>query len=258
MKESVNFDRATQFYDATRGFPNGVDEKIGQFIIETARLNQQTKLLEVGVGTGRISLALSDHIPSIIGADISYGMLQVLQNKQDKVIVHPTQADGIALPYATNTFDTVLIVHVLHLVPHPEKILNELKRILKPDGYFIHCFVTNGDKNLIDPVVLAQMQSRPKSETGTNRKHVPTIIEDKGWQLEKNDSLPYVVTESAQQIYDNVRNRVWSSLWDVSDEALQISLDTIAQTITKYHDDNYDAQIRYQKIFTVQLFRASS
>jgi len=258
MEESVNFDRAVRFYDATRGFPNDIADKIGQFIADIAQLNQSMALLEVGVGTGRIALSLSNHVKTIMGADISFDMLRVLQDKQANKLVYPSQADGIALPYADNTFDAIIIVHVLHLVPHPQQILSEVKRVIKPNGQFLHCFVANGDKTLIDPVVLAQIKTRPKSESGKNRKHVPDVIDESGWYLEQDATLPYIVTETAQHIYDNVKKRVWSSLWDVSDDALHLSLDAIAEAIDKHHNGNYNAEVSYQKTVTVQVFRASS
>ncbi|MGQ9836552.1 MAG: hypothetical protein ACUVRV_00945 [Cyanobacteriota bacterium] len=53
---SVCFDRAASFYDVTRGFPAGVDEEIADAILSAVEATQNTYFLEVGIGTGRLSL----------------------------------------------------------------------------------------------------------------------------------------------------------------------------------------------------------
>lgn len=42
-----------------------------------------------------------------------------------------------ALPYASETFDAVIISNALHIMPSPEKALAEARRVLKPDGILI-------------------------------------------------------------------------------------------------------------------------
>jgi ubiquinone/menaquinone biosynthesis C-methylase UbiE len=46
------------------------------------------------------------------------------------------QADAQKLPFSDNNFDFVINVESSHRYPDPVKFLNEVKRILKPGGYF--------------------------------------------------------------------------------------------------------------------------
>ena len=46
-------------------------------------------------------------------------------------------ADATALPYADASFDAVLIANALHVMPEPEKALNEIDRVLRPGGVLI-------------------------------------------------------------------------------------------------------------------------
>ncbi|MEL6527542.1 MAG: class I SAM-dependent methyltransferase, partial [Chloroflexota bacterium] len=110
--ESVNFDRAADFYDATRGFPAKIATYIGAFMAKEARLSAESVVLEVGIGTGRIALPLSKHVKGVAGVDISFEMQKVLLNKRTDEPVFPVQADGYRLPYADNAFDAVFVVHV--------------------------------------------------------------------------------------------------------------------------------------------------
>ena len=42
--------------------------------------------------------------------------------------------DMFHLPYADQSFDVVIVVNALHIVPEPEKALSEIRRVLKDDG----------------------------------------------------------------------------------------------------------------------------
>ena len=41
--------------------------------------------------------------------------------------------DMFHLPYADQSFDVVIVSNALHIVPHPERALTELRRVLKND-----------------------------------------------------------------------------------------------------------------------------
>lgn len=46
-------------------------------------------------------------------------------------------ADATALPYEDNSFDVVLIANALHVMPNPEKALEEIRRVLREGGLLI-------------------------------------------------------------------------------------------------------------------------
>jgi SAM-dependent methyltransferase len=134
----VNFDRAAVFYDATRALPAGVAERIGEAIARLVGAGPSTRFLEVGVGTGRITLPLARAGYRCHGVDLSAAMLDALRQK---LAVTPSagrvwvgQADAMALPFRSGTFDVVLLVHLLHLVDDAQRALGEIRRVLSPGG----------------------------------------------------------------------------------------------------------------------------
>lgn len=251
--ESVNFDRAADYYDATRGFPDGVAPQIGQFIAESANLSTNDKLLEIGIGTGRVSVPLASHIDMIAGVDISLEMLKVLLTKRNKLNVLPVVADGHELPYTAECFDAILIVQVLHLVPDPVKILGDVKRVLKPSGRLLHGFTADiTDDN---PVAAALNANRPKRRTGYNWEQVATALDSSGWVQQEETTFTYNYTEKPQTVLDAVKNKVWSSMWGTTDEEIDPAVTAIKQAVDEHYNGNFQAEMQRKSGFTLQILR---
>jgi ubiquinone/menaquinone biosynthesis C-methylase UbiE len=71
---SVAFDRAAGYYDESRGLGPEVQELVADRIEEAA--GPGARLLEVGVGTGRIALPLHRRGRRVVGVDLSLPMLE--------------------------------------------------------------------------------------------------------------------------------------------------------------------------------------
>lgn len=91
-------------------------------------------LLEVGIGTG---LALPLYGPGlrITGIDYSAEMLERAEEKRrahglDNVTLRQMDAGQLDFPDAS--FDTVSVMHVLSVVPDPERALSEIARVCRP------------------------------------------------------------------------------------------------------------------------------
>lgn len=254
--ESVNFDRAADYYDATRGFPDGVAPQIGQFIAKSTSLSTNDKLLEIGIGTGRISLPLASHTNMISGVDISLEMLKVLLTKRDSEKILPVVADGHELPYATDCFDAVLIVHVLHLVPDPVKILGDVKRVLKPGRHLLHGYtaLNTDDEN---PVIKAWMSNRPPRKTGYNWKQTATALDSLDWVQQAEVTFTYNYVETPQTILDAVENKVWSSMWGTTDEEIAPAVAAIKQAVNEHYNGNFQAEMQRKSGFTLQILKPS-
>ncbi|HET9290743.1 MAG TPA: methyltransferase domain-containing protein, partial [Actinomycetes bacterium] len=71
--DSVAFDRAAGFYDESRGLDPAVEEVVADRVEEA--VGPEGRLLEIGVGTGRIALPLHRRGRQVIGLDLSVPML---------------------------------------------------------------------------------------------------------------------------------------------------------------------------------------
>ncbi len=143
--ESVNFDRAAGYYDATRALPG--EAMVSLLGVLVPELAARQPCLEIGVGTGRIALPLHDRGITMAGADIAEAMLARLVANAAGVRPFPLlRADATGLPLANATFGSVLAVHVLHLIPSWQSAVDEAARVLRPGGVFIASF-PGGDSN---------------------------------------------------------------------------------------------------------------
>jgi SAM-dependent methyltransferase len=148
---SVAFDRAAEYYDATRRLrPATHDAIIGQLAGELAG---RGTVLEVGVGTGRIALDLHRRGVSMIGVDLSVPMMRKLVEKAGGAAPFPLAvADATALPFRGGSLGAVIVCHVLHLVSPWQRAVEELGRVVRPGGVIL--------------VELVQGAGGPARETG--------------------------------------------------------------------------------------------
>lgn len=98
------------------------------------------RVLEVGVGTGLSLPAYARHL-EIVGIDLSPEMLDKARERvRGEGLSHVAglhEMDAGDLNFADNSFDTVVAMYVMTVVPEPEKVMRELARVAKPGGEVI-------------------------------------------------------------------------------------------------------------------------
>lgn len=103
-------------------------------------LNPDDSVLEMACGTGIISLDISSIVRQVTATDISPEMVEIALTKVQELKIDNIcffVQDGYSLDFQDNSFDTCIISNALHVIPEPEKMLNEAKRVLKPQGRLI-------------------------------------------------------------------------------------------------------------------------
>jgi SAM-dependent methyltransferase len=149
--ESVNFDRAAGYYDATRALPCAVMAELLDILAGALPARRQP-CLEIGVGTGRIALPLRERGIGMAGADIAEEMLRRLVANSGGVRPFPVLlADATRLPVTEAAFGSVLAVHVLHLIPAWRDAVDEAMRVLRPGGALIASFPGGGTLRPLGP-----------------------------------------------------------------------------------------------------------
>ena len=105
------------------------------------------RILDVGCGTGEITLRLAELFPraSIVGVDILESHLELARSRSqfgDRVRFEV--ADAFELPFEPRSFDLVVCRHVLQAIPKPERVMAELVRVARGGGV-VHLIVEDYD-----------------------------------------------------------------------------------------------------------------
>ena len=111
--------------------------------INTLSAQANDVILEIGMGNGffvKYILALAPAI-HYIGCDFSEEMVRAaIQNNQEFIKNGQAKfflATADSLPFESPTFNKILTVNTLYFWENPPLILNEIKRVLKPEGQLL-------------------------------------------------------------------------------------------------------------------------
>ncbi|MFD9023228.1 class I SAM-dependent methyltransferase [Streptomyces parvulus] len=94
-------------------------------------------LLDLGCGTGSLSLLASEQGHRVTGVDLSPAMVERARAKlagRDAVFL---AGDAAAPPVGEQRFDTVLVRHVLWTLPDPGRALRHWRQLLRPGGRLV-------------------------------------------------------------------------------------------------------------------------
>ncbi|SEW36121.1 phosphatidylethanolamine N-methyltransferase /phosphatidyl-N-methylethanolamine N-methyltransferase [Aliiroseovarius sediminilitoris] len=149
-------------------------------------------VLEVGVGTG-LSLEHYDPGLKVTGVDFSAQMLSKAQAKvralKLKHVVALRQMDARVLDFPDDNFDTIAAMHVLSVVPEPERVMSEIARVLKPGGRVV---ITNHFMRTQGILALLERLSAPFANTiGWHSDfHIETVLQERKLEVEQHKTLP--------------------------------------------------------------------
>jgi 2-polyprenyl-3-methyl-5-hydroxy-6-metoxy-1,4-benzoquinol methylase len=102
-------------------------------IIEVCKGHSFNTVLEVGAGDGSILklLAQQNFAPGYDAVEISDSGVELIKKAGIKNLRSVQEFDGYQLPFADDSFDLIILSHVLEHVEHERLLLRELKRVAK-------------------------------------------------------------------------------------------------------------------------------
>jgi len=156
-ERSLSFDRAASFYDVTRALHPELSRKLTDALEREVRAAGE-RVLEPGVGTGRIARPLAERGIRVTGVDISPLMMGQLVAQLTPQHVPPdlVLGDATRLPFRDGCFPAVMVCHLLHLIPEWRQAIAEMRRVLQPGGVILHHGEGETDRNRL-PMITAKI-----------------------------------------------------------------------------------------------------
>jgi len=242
-----HFSRVAFTYDRTRYHPPEVSGRIATAI--TAPVEKQFRdplFLEIGAGTGRISVPIIARGYRYIALDDNPAMLEVLRQKVAGVArkARLVEADARELPFERGSLHAVITVHFWHLLDNWQQALRESLRVLCPGGFLFEGWD----------------QSNEESEDWRIQQKWREILAGMGYQLvrgrhqarlaEVEKELlrhglePRVRTvadwfelRSPRTSFEMLAERIYSFTWGIPEEVFRPSVAELARWMTATYPD---------------------
>ena len=286
---SISFDRVAHAYDATRGYPPGIDQHIAKAIVDTVHATSETTFMEVGVGTGRIAFPLVSLGHTYTGVDISQNMVKQFRSKllqngwheyqqawgslpdENGASAHAVSrfrnsaksasmrlvlSDMTALPFRDASFDVVLAVHVFHLVDGWQQALLETLRVIRSGGVFLHCW----DEFLnvkVWPIgetwgkIVRELGGEIKRPGTDERSDVTAWLKEHAFQPQEIPVAQWEVVQTPREALEQVTRRLWSSTWVVPDDIFAVSVVRLESWAKHYFGEDIDKPFKGIRQFVI-------
>jgi len=259
--QSISFDRAADIYDDTRGFPPGIADLVADSA--AAALPPGARVVDVGIGTGRIARPLLARGFHVAGVDLSPKMMRRLLETLPPGSPRPALAEGDAgwLPLAARSFDAVISVHVFHLIARWRQALAEVRRVLRPGGVFLAGYEWRPEDS--PPQVMFKKWRELVGAKGAAVHEGPGVrdFEDvkkelsaMGADMDEWSVGEWATTRTLARHVETIEHRTWSSTWDIPDDFFpQCLAELRAWAINEY--GSLDREFTTPRRFIWQRFR---
>ncbi len=171
----------------------------------------QTKILDVGTGTARIPIIISNLRPNcqIIAVDMAKSMLTIAQKNVDTANrnnqIKLALADAKNLPFPSGEFDLVISNSLVHHLPDPLPFFQEVKRVLKPFGSVLI-------RDLLRPETVSQLEEIVNQANLNYNPHQEKLFRDSlyaSFTLDEVTNFVHTAGLNHAKIYQS-SNRHWT------------------------------------------------
>ena len=188
MRNSQNFwDKNANRYDRFMRKDTAAYEQMYELLRPVVR---QKTVLELATGTGLIAKHIVRYADHIEATDASQEMIEQAKQGVKSTKLYFSVQDMFHLPYADQSFDVVIVVNALHIVPEPEKDLSEIRRVLKDDGVLVAPTFTHADNAFFGKVkaFFMKLAGFPLHSKWTSHEYL-AFLRENGWTVQKSTVL---------------------------------------------------------------------
>ena len=256
-----SFDRVAHVYDQTRGMPPDAECAVADGIVaKLHELAPHPRLLEVGIGTGRIAVPLAERGVRVAGVDISRAMLAVLRGKRRDIDL--AFAEAAHLPFRNASFDAAIFVHILHLVPDADATVRATLPLIRPGGMLI----LGGDdreesiRERASQVIQQITQEIAGIDLGGWKPYESTqqralqILAEAGAAIERRTLGRWLSSTTAKRMTERLAARDFSSSWRIPDDRLAAIVAEARIRLAALFGD-FEGPVEFERSFSIVAAR---
>jgi ubiquinone/menaquinone biosynthesis C-methylase UbiE len=109
-------------------------------VVELAPTDPEARWAEIACGPGLIARALAPRVGSVVGFDLTPAMVEKARAEAAAAGVENVDfevGDATALDVPDDSFDGAITRFSLHHIPAPVRVLEEMRRVVKPGGWVV-------------------------------------------------------------------------------------------------------------------------
>lgn len=216
--------RMPSAYDAGRSYPPAVLAFWLDVISRWVPQGTIADIVDIGCGTGRYSAALANHFDArVVALDPSEKMLAEARRKASPRVNYE-RASGEALPLADASMDLAFMSMVFHHFAHPDRVAQECRRVLRPNG--VVCLRAGTVERCESYAYVPFFPgTRPiLSKSLTSQARIESIFAAAGFRLIAHELVPSQAAESWDAYAAKLAHRADSILIQLSDREFEAGL----------------------------------
>jgi SAM-dependent methyltransferase len=261
VTELRSFDRVAAIYDETRGMPPEAVAGVADGLAAIFRdASEAPRVLETGVGTGRMAAPLAERGVRVAGTDIARGMVARIREKSRAVEV--VLAEASRPPFGERCFDGALFVHILHLVPDADATLAAVLRLVRPGGVLVfgRDDPFSGRMHEADGIIERTMNEVTGLGIDGWAPHERALraferaVDGAGARLERRTLASWTGTLVPRRRIERLANKTYSSSWQVPDEALPEIITRVTPRLEQAFG-SLDAEVEVPRSFSAVFGR---
>ncbi|CAA9562223.1 MAG: hypothetical protein AVDCRST_MAG43-2020 [uncultured Thermomicrobiales bacterium] len=172
------FDELAASFDAQRGLPGAAVAALAHLIGDLAD-GGKLRVIEPGIGTGRVAIAALAGGHHVVGVDRSRAMLRELHVRlqcmaEPRLRASLVEGDARALPFVAATFDMAIVASLLYLIDDWRWALDDIWRVVRPGGNIVLVLERSAER---PPLARWSALWREAIE-GTGYRHAPMDPDD--------------------------------------------------------------------------------
>ncbi len=140
-------------------------------------------VLELATGTGLVAKNVAESARRMTASDYSEKMINKAKKGKLPVNLSFSVQNAENLSYSDNSYDVVIISNALHIMSSPEKVLDEIKRVIKPDGTMIAPTFVHGKMNIAQEIYAKILKFFGFNAVKWSNDEFLNFLKSNGWSI---------------------------------------------------------------------------